>query len=62
LGGLPIGLAHGVKLVRDIPAGHPIGWYDVEHSDSLDAVKARQAMEQAFRTEWKLSENLVGTL
>jgi len=62
LGGLPIGLAHGVKLVRAIPAGHPIGWHDVEHSDSLDAVKARQAMEQAFRTEWKLSENLVGTL
>jgi predicted homoserine dehydrogenase-like protein len=62
LGGLPIGLAHGVKLVHDIPTGHPIGWNDVEHSDRLDAVKARQAMEQAFRTEWKLSENLVGTL
>jgi predicted homoserine dehydrogenase-like protein len=62
LGGLPIGLAHGVKLVRAIPAGHPIGWHDVAHSDRLDAVKARQAMEQAFRTEWKLSENLVGTL
>ena len=61
LGGLPIGLAHGVKLVRDIPAGHPIGWHDVEHSDSRGAVKARQAMEQAFRAEWKLSENLVGT-
>ena len=61
LGGLPIGLAHGVTLVRDIPAGHPIGWNDVESSDSLDAVRARQAMEKAFRTEWNLSENLVGT-
>jgi predicted homoserine dehydrogenase-like protein len=61
LGGLPIGLAHGVKLVRDISAGYPIGWHDVEHSDRLDAVKARQTMEQAFRTEWKLSESLVGT-
>jgi predicted homoserine dehydrogenase-like protein len=62
LGGLPIGLAHGVKLVRDIPAGHPIGWNDVERSDRLGAVQARQAMEQAFRTEWKLSENRVGIL
>jgi predicted homoserine dehydrogenase-like protein len=61
LGGLPIGLAHGVKLVRDIPAGDPIGWHDVECSNRLDAVRARQAMEQAFRTEWKVSENRVGT-
>jgi predicted homoserine dehydrogenase-like protein len=61
LGGLPIGLAHGVKLVRDIPAGDPIGWHDVECSSRLDAVRARQAMEQAFRTAWKVSENRVGT-
>ncbi len=29
MGGLPIGLAHGVTLVRDVPAGQLLSWRDI---------------------------------
>jgi predicted homoserine dehydrogenase-like protein len=47
LGALPIGLAHGARLVRDVAAGQTIGWADVEIADS-DAVRARRDMELRF--------------
>ncbi|TXF12378.1 NAD(P)H-dependent oxidoreductase [Pelomicrobium methylotrophicum] len=47
LGGLPIGLAHGVKLKRSVAAGAPVTWGDVELGDS-EAIRFRREMEQAF--------------
>ena len=51
LGGLPIGLAHGVKLKSDISIGKPIRWQDVEVDDSLTAVRVRREMETRFEHE-----------
>lgn len=47
-GALPIGLAHGVALNRDIKAGEIVRWDDVTGSDESNAVKTRRAMEKAF--------------
>jgi predicted homoserine dehydrogenase-like protein len=49
LGGLPIGLAHHVKLTADIGAGQPVRWCDVDIDASLDAVKIRRQMETQFK-------------
>ncbi len=50
LGGLPIGLAHGVKLKSDIAQGAPVRWRDVEIDETLDAVVYRKQLEEKFRT------------
>jgi predicted homoserine dehydrogenase-like protein len=47
-GALPIGLAHSVRLKRDITRGGVIGWADVELDASDNAVVARRAMEAQF--------------
>jgi predicted homoserine dehydrogenase-like protein len=44
-GALPIGLAHKVRLLRDIASGDAVRWADVEVPDS-DAVRARRDMER----------------
>ncbi len=51
IGGLPIGLAHGVTLARDIPAGQPIRWCDVTPPTSSDALRLRQQMEQQYKKD-----------
>jgi len=48
LGALPIGLAHGVTLLRDVPAGEIVRWEDVRYDDSHEAVRVRREMEQHF--------------
>ena len=48
LGGLPIGLAHKVKLLRDIAAGKPVSWDDVAIDVKSEAVRFRREMEKAF--------------
>ena len=48
--GLPIGLAHNVTLLNDIPAGSPIGWSDVRYDAADPAVAVRREMERAFAT------------
>lgn len=48
MGGLPIGLAHHVKLKSDIGEGQPVCWRDVEIDESLDAVIMRREMERRF--------------
>ena len=48
LGALPIGLAHGVRLRRGIKAGETVRWDDVLADETMDVVKTRRAMEQAF--------------
>jgi predicted homoserine dehydrogenase-like protein len=47
---LPIGLAHKVKLKRDIPEGRTVSWEDVEFDPAAEAVKIRHEMEKAFAT------------
>ncbi len=49
LGGLPIGLAHNVKLKSDISANEQVCWRDVEVDQTQDAVKIRQEMEAKFQ-------------
>jgi predicted homoserine dehydrogenase-like protein len=46
-GGLPIGLAHKVQLVRDVAAGEIVRWTDVVVPDS-EAAQARRDMERRF--------------
>jgi predicted homoserine dehydrogenase-like protein len=45
---LPIGLAHKVKLRRDIPEGRTVSWDDVEYDANSEAVKVRREMERMF--------------
>ena len=45
---LPIGLAHKLKLKRDIPEGSTVSWDDVEFDASAEAVKIRREMESTF--------------
>jgi predicted homoserine dehydrogenase-like protein len=45
---LPIGLAHKVKLKRDIPEGRTVSWDDVEYDANSEAVKIRREMEAIF--------------
>jgi predicted homoserine dehydrogenase-like protein len=50
-GCLPLGLAHGWKLTRAVPAGHPVKWADVAIDASSTAVRVRREMEsQAVET------------
>jgi predicted homoserine dehydrogenase-like protein len=49
-GAVPIGLAHGIKLVRDVAAGHTVRWSDVAAVDS-DAMRVRREMERRFVPE-----------
>src|SRR3954471_813838 len=45
---LPLGLAHNVKLKRDIAEGAAVKWTDVEYDPNDTAVKIRREMEAAF--------------
>ena len=45
---LPLGLAHNVKLKRDIPEGGALKWTDVAYDANDSAVKVRREMEAAF--------------
>jgi predicted homoserine dehydrogenase-like protein len=45
---LPIGLAHKVKLKRDLAEGATVSWDDVEFDASSEAVKVRREMERDF--------------
>jgi predicted homoserine dehydrogenase-like protein len=49
LGALPIGLAHGVKLSRDVAAGEFLTAADVALDDSAQAVRTRRNMEREAR-------------
>ena len=45
---LPLGLAHNVKLRRDIGEGQPLRWSDVVYDPDDTAIKVRREMEAAF--------------
>jgi predicted homoserine dehydrogenase-like protein len=49
-GGLPLGLAHNVKLKADVKEGQMLKWTDVEIDRDDNAVKVRREMEAAFAT------------
>jgi predicted homoserine dehydrogenase-like protein len=51
LGGLPIGLAHGVKLKKSIRAAAPLTWSDVSVNEGSPAVRFRREMEKLFGME-----------
>src|SRR6185436_4151388 len=48
--GLPIGLAHKVKLKRDLPEGATVSWDDVDYDAASQAVQMRREMEHSFET------------
>ena len=54
LGALPLGLAHGWKVVRPVPAGEPVRWSDVVVDESNSAVRVRREMEKAFAAKAEL--------
>jgi predicted homoserine dehydrogenase-like protein len=47
--GLPIGLAHNLKLVKDIGINQPVTWNDVEAVSGNHVVDLRRSMEAAAR-------------
>jgi len=48
VGALPIGLAHGVTLKRDVAAGQVIRWIDVAVDEAAEGVRLRREMEAIF--------------
>jgi len=46
MGGLPLGLAHGMKLKRAVGANRPIGWDDVHFDAGNEAIAFRREMER----------------
>jgi predicted homoserine dehydrogenase-like protein len=47
-GCLPLGLAHGWKMLKPVAAGQPLRWSDVAFDAGSPAVKARREMERLF--------------
>jgi len=47
-GGLPIGLAHHVKLKNAVAKDRPVTWADVEIDETSQAVRIRREMEAMF--------------
>jgi predicted homoserine dehydrogenase-like protein len=52
-GCLPLGLAHGWKLLKPVKAGAPVRWSDVAFDANQAAVKLRREMEQAYASKLK---------
>jgi len=50
MGGLPLGLAHQVKLIRPVKKGQSLCWDDVAMDTGLPAYKVRREMESLFKT------------
>jgi predicted homoserine dehydrogenase-like protein len=48
LGGVPLGLAHGWKLVKAVPAGQQVKWSDIAFDAGSTAVRLRREMESLF--------------
>lgn len=51
LGGLPLGLAHGVKVIRPVKSGRAVGWDDVAYDKDALPVRFRREMETIFAGE-----------
>ncbi len=48
IGGVPLGLAHDVKVTRPVKKGQSLTWADVAIDTATDAYKIRREMEQLF--------------
>ena len=48
MGGLPLGLAHGVKVVRPVAKGQSLSWDDVSMDTTTHAYKIRREMEAGY--------------
>ncbi len=48
MGGLPLGLAHGIKLLRPVRQGQSLSWADVAIDTSTKAYQLRREMETMF--------------
>jgi predicted homoserine dehydrogenase-like protein len=49
MGGLPLGLAHQVKVIRPVAKGQSLTWADVDMDTTTYAYKIRNEMEQLFK-------------
>jgi predicted homoserine dehydrogenase-like protein len=49
MGGLPLGLAHNVKVVRAVKKGQSRSWADVAMDTTTPAYQVRRAMEAMFK-------------
>jgi predicted homoserine dehydrogenase-like protein len=49
MGGLPLGLAHDIKLIRPVKKGQSLCWDDVAVDTSTHAYKIRQGLEAKFK-------------
>jgi predicted homoserine dehydrogenase-like protein len=59
VGALPMGLAHGVRLIRDVACGHSVTSDDVETLRS-PAAEARRVMEERFSYPNRTRKSLAG--
>ncbi len=48
IGGLPLGLAHGIRVLRAVKAGQSLTWADVNIDTSTRAYQLRREMESIF--------------
>jgi predicted homoserine dehydrogenase-like protein len=48
-GCLPLGLAHGWKVLKPVAEGQPLKWSDVAVDESVGAVRLRREMEADYR-------------
>jgi predicted homoserine dehydrogenase-like protein len=48
IGGLPLGLAHGIRLAKPVPAGQVVAWTDVALDETVPALQLRREMESIF--------------
>jgi predicted homoserine dehydrogenase-like protein len=49
MGGLPLGLAHDIKVIRPVKKGQSLSWDDVAVDTSTHAYKIRQELESQFK-------------
>ncbi len=49
MGGLPLGLAHDIKVIRPVKKGQSLSWDDVAVDTSTHAYKIRQELEKKFK-------------
>ena len=48
MGGLPLGLAHDVRVVRPVREGQSLSWDDVAMNTDTPAYRLRREMETIF--------------
>ena len=48
MGGLPLGMAHNVKIIRPVAKGQSLCWDDVQMDPNTAAFKNRREMESAY--------------